>query len=85
MNRTFHRLARIAAFSIGAGIVFLGAGSIFHQSALVSAAMGATAAALGLFGVISFIYAAKGEVPETDFNAAIYAAIQKVSAKEDEE
>lgn len=75
------RLLRVAAFALGAGIAFLGAGNIQGLSALESARFGATGAVLGLIMALSFIYAGKGEVPEDDFDQSINSAIENVSSK----
>jgi hypothetical protein len=38
-------------------------------------------AVLGLIGALSFTYAAKGEVPEVDFDTHINSAIENVQSK----
>lgn len=75
------RVLRIAAFAIGAGIAFLGAGSLQGLQPLESAQFGATGAVLGLLMAILFTYAGKGEVPEEDFNTSINSAIETVNSK----
>lgn len=75
------RLARVAAFALGAGIAFLGAGNIQGLSALESARFGATGAVLGLIMALSFIYAGKSEVSDDDFDQSINSAIENVSSK----
>lgn len=75
------RILRIAAFAIGAGIAFLGAGSIQGLQPLESAQFGATGAVLGLAMAILFTYAGKGEVPEEDFDNSINSAIETVNSK----
>ncbi len=75
------RLKRVAAFMIGAGIAFLGAGNVYGYGALESALFGATGSILGLLMALSFNYAGKGEVPDKDFDTAISDAINSVASK----
>lgn len=75
------RFKRVASFGLGAGIAGLGAGNIWNLSALESAGFGATLAIIGLIGALSFSYAGKGDVPDSDFDAAINDAIQAVNSK----
>lgn len=77
----FRRVARILSFALGVGITALGAGSVIGLGAIQSALFGAIMAVLGLIGAISFTYAAKGQVPEDDFNAHINSAIENVQSK----
>ena len=75
------RVLRIAAFAIGAGIAFLGAGSLQGLQPLESAQFGDTGAVLGLAMAILFTYAGKGEVPDEDFDTSINSAIETVNSK----
>ena len=75
------RVLRVAAFAVGAGIAFLGAGSIQGLQPLESAQFGATGAVLGLLMAILFTYAGKGQVPDDDFNNSINSAIETVNSK----
>lgn len=75
------RIARVAAFALGAGIAFLGAGNIQGLSALESARFGATGAVLGLIMALSFIFAGKSQIEDEDFDQAINSAIENVSSK----
>lgn len=75
------RAKRVAAFMLGAGIAFLGAGNIYGYTALQSALFGATGSILGLVMALSFNYAGKGEVDEKDFNSAMSDAISSVASK----
>lgn len=75
------RVLRIAAFAVGAGIAFLGAGSLQGLQPLESAQFGATGAVLGLAMAILFTYAGKGEVPDEDFDTSINSAIETVNSK----
>lgn len=77
------RIKRIAAFVLGAGIAFLGAGSIYGYAALESALFGATGAVLGLIMALSFGYAGRGEVSDKDFDAAINESINAIASKTD--
>lgn len=79
------RLARTASFALGAGIAFMGAGSIFQFGALESALFGATGSILGLVMGLAFTYAGKAEVSETDFNSLMNDAIQSVASKADKD
>lgn len=80
-KRLIKRTKRIIAFGIGTSIFGLGAGAVLNMSVINSALFGAILSILGLLGVLSFIYAVKGDVPEEDFDAAIYSAVQQVQSK----
>lgn len=80
-SKNAKRLYRAAAFALGAGIAFLGAGNIFGQDALTSALFGATGAILGLIMALAFIYAGKAEITDKDFNDTINSAIENVNSK----
>ena len=75
------RLLRVGAFALGAGIAFLGAGSIQGLQPLESAQFGATGAVLGLAMALLFTYAGKGQLPEEDFDSSINSAIETVNSK----
>ena len=75
------RVLRIGAFAVGAGIAFLGAGSIQGLQPLESAQFGATGAVLGLGMALLFTYAGKGRVPDEDFDNSINSAIETVNSK----
>ena len=75
------RVLRIGAFAVGAGIAFLGAGSIQGLQPLESAQFGATGADLGLAMALLFTYAGKGNVPDDDFDNSINSAIETVNSK----
>lgn len=81
MSKVTKRVLRTAAFALGAGIAFIGAGSIFSISALESALFGATGAILGLVMALSFTYAGKGKIDDTDFDAHINESINSVTSK----
>jgi hypothetical protein len=83
MNQShLKRAARIVAFGIASGIVFMGAGNMLGFAAVESAAFGATGSLLGLAASLLFIYAAQGDVRDDDFDTTINAAIEKVRSKE---
>lgn len=75
------RVTRVAAFALGAGIAFLGAGSLQGLQPLESAQFGATGAVLGLLMAILFTYAGKGQVADEDFDNSINSAIETVNSK----
>jgi len=75
------RVLRVGAFALGAGIAFLGAGSIQGLQPLESAQFGATGAVLGLAMALLFTYAGKGNVPDEDFDTSINSAIETVNSK----
>ena len=75
------RFLRVAAFAGGAGIAFLGAGSLQGLPPIQSALFGATGAVLGLAMAILFTYAGKGQVPDEDFDNSINSAIETVNSK----
>jgi hypothetical protein len=80
VKRQLKRAWRIASFSAGAGLAGLGAGNFWELSILQSIGMGATMAVLALATALFFIHAAKGEVPEKDFDTAINSAIETVKS-----
>jgi hypothetical protein len=82
MNRILKRTLRVASFALGVGILALGAGSVIGLSAVESATFGAVMAVLGLLGAIAFTYAAKGSVPDSDFDSHINSAIENVKSQE---
>jgi hypothetical protein len=82
MNRILKRALRVASFALGVGILALGAGSVIGLSAVESATFGAVMAVLGLLGAIAFTYAAKGEVPDSDFDSHINSAIENVKSQD---
>lgn len=75
------RLKRIAAFALGAGLAFIGAGSLYGMPAIESALFGATGSILGLVMALAFTYAGKGEVRDADFDQAINSSIEAVASK----
>ena len=75
------RVLRVGAFALGAGIAFLGAGSLQGLQPLESAQFGATGAVLGLAMALLFTYAGKGNVPDDDFDNSINSAIETVNSK----
>jgi hypothetical protein len=75
------RVLRVGAFALGAGIAFLGAGSIQGLQPLESAQFGATGAVLGLAMALLFTYAGKGQVPDEDIDNSINSAIETVNSK----
>jgi hypothetical protein len=82
MNRILKRTLRVASFALGVGILALGAGSVIGLSAVESATFGAVMAVLGLLGAIAFTYAAKGQVPDADFDSHINSAIENVKSQD---
>jgi hypothetical protein len=82
MNRILKRTLRVASFALGVGILALGAGSAIGLSAIESATFGAVMAVLGLIGAIAFTYAAKGQVPDADFDSHINSAIENVKSQD---
>ena len=82
MKRIVKRTLRVASFALGVGILALGAGSLIGLSAVESATFGAIMAVLGLIGAIAFTYAAKGQVPDSDFDSHINSAIENVKSQD---
>lgn len=82
MKEIIKRIVRIASFAIGAGIAGLGAGSAIGLTVAQSALMGSLTGVLGIFGALAFIYAGKGAVNDSDFDATINSAIETARAKE---
>lgn len=80
-RRSVVNVLRVLAFAGGAGIAFLGAGNLMHIDALTSAMFGASGAVLGLVGALLFLYAGKGDVPQSDFDSAINSAIEQVRSQ----
>jgi hypothetical protein len=83
IKKLLKRAYRVGAFALGVGILALGAGSVLNMNALESATFGAIMAVLGLIGAIAFTYAAKGQVPDSDFDSHINSAIENVKSKQD--
>lgn len=83
-RRSVNNALRVLAFAGGAGIAFLGAGNIMGIDAVTSAAFGASGAVLGLVGALLFLYAGKGDVPQSDFDNAMNSAIEQVRSKTDD-
>jgi hypothetical protein len=81
IQKLLKRAARVSAFALGVGITALGAGSVIGLGAVESATFGAIMAVLGLIGALSFTFAAKGEVPDGDFDSHINSAIENVQSK----
>lgn len=82
MNSIVKRIFRIVAFSLGAAITGLGAGSVVGMDIVQSALFGALLGVLGIIAAISFIFAGKGGVNDADFDATINSAIETVRSKE---
>ena len=80
MKRQLKRASRIAAFGLGAGIVFITAGSITGMTPLMAGLTGGIGAVLVVVVALSFEYASKGHVSDDSFNEAINTGIQKVKA-----
>ncbi len=80
-SKPVKRILRVLAFATGAGIAFLGAGSLQGLQPLQSAVFGASGAVLGLAMAVLFTYAGKGEVPDDDFDTSINSAIETVNSK----
>lgn len=78
---------RIAAFGIAAGLLSPGAGAwldaagMVHIDAFTSALFGATLVVTGLIAALLLTYAAKGEVSDEAFDAAISDAIENLNSK----
>jgi hypothetical protein len=84
MKNIITRALRILSFAAGAGIAGLGAGSAIGLTVAQSAIMGALTGVLGIFGALAFIFAGKGSVNDSDFDATINSAIETARAKEGE-
>lgn len=82
MKPIIKRLARVAAFALGAGLTGLGAGAVVGMSVIQSAVFGALMGVIGIIAATAFIFAGKGQVSEEDFNATINSAIETVRSKE---
>lgn len=80
-SKFIKRVLRVGAFALGAGIAFLGAGSLQGLPPLQSAVFGASGAILGLAMALLFTYAGKGEVPDDEFTQSINSAIETVASK----
>jgi hypothetical protein len=83
MKTQIKRLLRIAAFCLGAGIVFVTAGAIGGITPLHAGLIGALGAGLVVVVAIAFEYASKGKVTDEAFDEAIQTGIQKVKADTD--
>lgn len=80
MKKQLKRAWRITSFTIGTGLLGIGAGSVWGLGAIESAGLGATLALLGLAAVLFLTHAAKGKVTDADFDTAINSAIETVKS-----
>jgi hypothetical protein len=74
---------RVLALMLGAGLSFMGVGNLpmFSMDAAESVAFGALGCLVGLITGVSLTYAAKGEVPDVDFDGLINQQIDSVQSK----
>ena len=77
------RVLRLAALVLAVGIIAPGAGNWLGMDAFISAMFGGVLAGVGVIGALLLIYAAKGEVPDQDFDRTINDAIEQVRSKTD--
>lgn len=77
------RVLRIAALALGAGLSFMGVGNLplFNMDAANSVMFGAIGTIVALIIGLSFTFAAKGDVPDKDFDELINQQIEAVNAK----
>jgi hypothetical protein len=80
MKKQLKRVWRIVSFTLGTGLLGIGAGSVWGLGAVESAGLGATLALLGLTAALLLTHAAKGVVTDQDFDTAINAAIETVKS-----
>ena len=83
MKKQIKRGLRMLAFGLGAGIVFITAGSITGMTPLAAGVTGGLGAVLVVVVALSFEYAARGHVSDDAFDEAINTGIQKVKAETD--
>lgn len=77
------RVLRVAALALGAGLSFMGVGNLplFNMDAANSVMFGAIGTIVALIIGLSFTFAAKGDVPDKDFDELINQQIEAVNAK----
>ena len=77
------RTLRVLALMFGAGLSFMGVGNLpfFSMDAVSSVLFGALGCLVGLAIGVSLTYAAKGEVPDVDFDGLINQQIDSVQSK----
>lgn len=80
MKRQLKRAWRIFSFTVGAGLLGLGAGNLWELNIIQSIGMGATVALIALIVALSFTHAGKGKVTDEDFDTAINSAIETVKS-----
>ena len=82
-NTKVKRVLRIAALALGAGLSFMGVGNLplFNMDAANSVMFGAIGTVVALIIGLSFTFAAKGDVPDKDFDELINQQIEAVNAK----
>jgi hypothetical protein len=79
------RFLRLLSLLMAAGLSALGAGNIPINgiNALDSFLFGASMILLFVAIILFTIYALKGELPDTDFDATIQSAVQQIQTNED--
>lgn len=77
------RVMRVVALAFGAGLSFMGVGNLplFNMDAANSVMFGAIGTIVALMIGLSFTFAAKGNVPDKEFDELINQQIEAVNAK----
>lgn len=79
-NKHVKRVLRIVAFTLAAGLSFMGAGNVMNFSALESALFGAMGSLMGLVIGLLFNYALDGFLSDDEFDANLKQAIDTVQS-----
>ncbi len=79
-NKVVKRTLRVVAFTLAAGLSFMGAGNVLSFGALESALFGAIGSLMGLIIGLLFNYALDGMLSDEEFDANIKQAIDTVQS-----
>lgn len=79
-NKVVKRTLRVVAFTLAAGLSFMGAGNVLNFGALESALFGAIGSLMGLIIGLLFNYALDGMLSDEEFDANIKQAIDTVQS-----
>lgn len=79
-NKVVKRSLRVIAFTIAAGLSFMGAGNVLGFAAIESALFGAIGSLMGLVIGLLFNYALDGVLSDEEFDANIKQAIDTVQS-----
>ena len=80
-SKQVKRVLRVLAFTVAAGLSFMGAGNVLGFAALESAMFGAIGSLMGLLIGLLFNYALDGVLSDEEFDANMKQAVDTVQSK----